>query len=288
MFVAELAATPPDWIVPDWPAPPGVRALMTTRSGGVSGPPWGAAPGAGGGMNLGLNSGDAPAKVHANRARLRALVPTLLPAPLPSEPAWLSQVHGAAVVDAETVAGGAPAADASTALDAATVCGVLVADCLPVLLADVAGRGVAAAHAGWRGLAAGVLQATVTRLRQRIAASTGDSQAEVIAWLGPAIGPARFEVGPDVLLAMQQQLPQAVRAFTPGAGGKQHADLFALARQALAQCGVERVHGGGLCTASDAQRFYSYRRDGSTGRHAALIWRQPSPGPDADRGSMPD
>lgn len=284
----DTAILPPDWIVPDWPAPVGVRALMTTRSGGLSAPPWGAAPGAGSGMNLGLNSGDTPSTVQANRARLRALLAAVSTARLSNEPAWLNQVHGAAVVDAEAVAGTSPTADASTALAADAACAVLVADCLPVLFADVAGRGVAAAHAGWRGLAAGVLQATVTRLRQRIAASTGDLQAEVIAWLGPAIGPSRFEVGPEVLLAMQQRLPHAAHAFTPSAGGKHHADLFALARQALAQCGVERVFGGGLCTASDAQRFYSFRRDGPTGRHAALIWRQASPAARAIDGSTPD
>jgi hypothetical protein len=279
---------PPDWIVPDWPAPLGVRALMTTRSGGLSAPPWGAAPGVGGGMNLGLNSGDTRSTVQANRGRLVALLATAPTARLANEPAWLNQVHGAAVVDAEAVAGSAPTADASTAVAGDTPCAVLVADCLPVLFAEVAGRGVAAAHAGWRGLAAGVLQATVTRLRQRIAASTGDPQAEVMAWLGPAIGPSKFEVGPEVLLAMQQGLPHAARAFTPSAGGKYHADLFALARQALAQCGVERVYGGGLCTASDARRFYSFRRDGPTGRHAALVWRQASPAAPANRGSTPD
>jgi YfiH family protein len=277
-----------DWIVPDWPAPIGVRALMTTRRGGVSAPPWGAAPAVGGGMNLGLNSGDAAANVQANRARLHALVPTVLSAPLPSKPAWLTQVHGTAVVDAEVVGGTVPTADASTALAADAVCAVLVADCLPVLFADAAGRGVAAAHAGWRGLAAGVLQATVTRLRQRIAASSGDAQTTIIAWLGPAIGPSRFEVGPEVLLAMQQDLPLAARAFTTSAGGKYHADLYALARQALAQCGVEAVYGGGLCTASDAQRFYSFRRDGPTGRHAALIWRHASPAAHDHGGSTPD
>jgi YfiH family protein len=284
----DIATLAPDWIVPDWPAPIGVRALMTTRSGGVSAPPWGAAPGVGGGMNLGLNSGDALSNVQANRARLRAVVPTLLPALLTSEPAWLTQVHGAAVVEAEAVGGTAPTADASTALAADAVCAVLVADCLPVLFADAAGRGVAAAHAGWRGLAAGVLQATVTRLRQRIAASTCDAQADVIAWIGPAIGPSRFEVGPEVLLAMQQTLPEAARAFTPSAGGKHHADLSVLARQALAQCGVVRVYGGGMCTASDARRFYSFRRDGPTGRHAALIWRQASRAALASGGSTPD
>jgi len=271
----------PEWIEPDWSVP-GVRALMTTRAGGVSAPPWGAAPSCGGGMNLGSHTGDAPAQVEANRARLRRL--------LPGEPVWLAQVHGAVVIDADGApalrAGlpgdwpqaGAPAvpvADASIALAAGAVCAVLVADCVPVLLAERSGRAVAAAHAGWRGLAAGVLQSTVARLRRRLAAEAGARDAELLAWLGPAIGPARFEVGPEVLEAMRIALPEAGRAFVAAYGDRHRADLFELARMALAQCGVERVFGGGVCTASDPQRFYSFRRDGRTGRHAALIWREP-------------
>jgi YfiH family protein len=227
-------------------------------------------------MNLGLGSGDDPARVLANRALLRRL--------LPAEPLWLSQVHGAVVVDADAAFGAPPAADASTALDADVVCAVLVADCLPVLFADRAGRAVAAAHAGWRGLAAGVLQNTVARMRERLAARGDNAQVEVIAWLGPAIGPQRFEVGGEVLAALQARLPDAAMAFEPAAGGKYRADLFMLARQALSQCGVNGVYGGTLCTASDPQRFFSYRRDGNTGRHAALIWRS---APHAS-GSMPD
>lgn len=254
----------PDWLVPQWPAPPGVHALFTTRAGGVSPPPWGAGPARVGGMNLGLGSGDQPGRVLANRARL-ALA-------LPGQPAWLTQVHGAVVVDADAAHDATPTADASTARAAGVVCAVLVADCLPVLLADAQGRGVAAAHAGWRGLAAGVLQATVTRLRQRL----DDPAAEVVAWIGPAIGPARFEVGAEVREAMHAQLPQAGCAFVAtGAPGKFLADLPQLARQALAQAGVTQVTGGQWCTASDADRFFSYRRDGQTGRHAALVWRMP-------------
>jgi polyphenol oxidase len=262
---ASPTAESDDWIVPDWPAPAGVHALVTTRAGGVSPAPFGAGPERDAGMNLGLGSGDAPDHVLANRARLRAR--------LPAEPRWLAQVHGAAVVDADASYGEPPAADASTALHAGRVCAVLVADCLPVLFTDRAGRGVAAAHAGWRGLAAGVLQATAQRLRARLRSQTGGAEAELMAWLGPAIGPQRFEVGPEVRAAMLALLPQAERAFVPLAGGKYLADLCALARQALAACGVQQVYGGGLCTASDPQRFYSYRRDGRTGRHAALIWR---------------
>lgn len=259
------AAVPGDWIVPDWPAPAGVHALVTTRAGGVSPPPYGGGPERGAGMNLGLGSGDHPAHVRANRALLRAW--------LPAEPCWLAQVHGAAVVDADTTWPEPPQADASTSLEAGRVCAVLVADCLPVLFTDREGRGVAAAHAGWRGLAAGVLQDTATRLRARLRLQAGGAEAELMAWLGPAIGPQRFEVGPEVRAVMLARLPHAQSAFAPLPGGKYLADLFVLARQALAACGVEQVYGGGLCTASDPQRFYSYRRDGRTGRHAALIWR---------------
>lgn len=250
----------PQWIVPDWPAPANVRALITTRAGGVSAAPWGAAPGQGGGMNLGYGSGDAAEAVRANRARLRAL--------LPAEPRWLKQVHGAAVVEAEGI-GEPPAADASTALAPGVVCAVLVADCLPVLLADRRGRGVAAAHAGWRGVAAGVIQSTAQALRARL----NDPAAELIAYLGPAIGPESFEVGAEVLDAMRARLPDAGAAFRAIGGGKHLADLFALARQALAQAGVAAIHGGTASTFADPARFYSYRRDGVTGRHAALIWR---------------
>lgn len=256
---------PADWIVPDWPAPAGVRALMTTRGGGVSAAPFGASPGGDAGMNLGLGSGDDPARVQANRRRLRAW--------LPDEPCWLAQVHGETVIDADATWSAPPTADASTALAPDCVCAVLVADCLPVLFAERHGRGVAAAHAGWRGLAAGVLQETAQRLRTRLRQHAGIADAELVAWLGPAIGPQHFEVGPEVREAMLARLPQAPRAFVLRPGGKYLADLFDLARQALSAGGVREVHGGGLCTVSDPDRFYSYRRDGRTGRHAALIWR---------------
>ncbi len=248
------------WIVPNWPAPRGVRALITTRAGGVSRGPWGVPPDGVGGMNLGFGTGDDPAAVAVNRARLRAL--------LPEAPRWLTQVHGAHVVDAESVAA-LPVADASTALVRNVVCAVLVADCMPVLLADARGRAVAAAHAGWRGLAAGVLQATVRALRSRL----NDPTAELIAYLGPAIGPDAFEVGAEVLAAMREALPQAAAAFRPIGGGKYLADLFALGRQALAQGNVDAVYGGTDSTYAQPQRFYSFRRDRVTGRHAALIWR---------------
>jgi hypothetical protein len=210
-------------------------------------------------MNLGLKSGDAIEAVQANRARLRAV--------LPAEPRWLRQVHGATVADAD--ADGEPTeADASIALRPGRVCVVSVADCLPVLFADAGGRAVGVAHAGWRGLAAGILQNTATMMRARL----GDRRATLLAYLGPAIGPARFEVGAEVLDAMRQRLPQAGDGFRPLNSGKYLCDLFALARQALAQVEVERVCGGGDCTHGDAGRFYSYRRDKVTGRHAAVIW----------------
>jgi YfiH family protein len=239
----------PDWIVPDWPAPAGVKAFVTTRAGGVSIGPYA-------GLNLGLRTDDNPRAVEANRQRLRA--------ELPGEPKWLRQVHGADVVDADALAG-VPEADAAYARDPNTVCAVLVADCIPVLLADRAGSAVAVAHAGWRGLARGVLE----RVIERMARPPG----ELLAWLGPGIGPAAFEVGADVREAFLAGDAGAEAAFTPRSPGKWMADLFLLARRRLARCGVESVHGGQLCTHSDPRRFYSYRRDGATGRMAALIWR---------------
>jgi YfiH family protein len=253
----------PQWIRPAWPVPEAVQALITTRAGGHSQGPWGA-PG-GGGMNLGAGSDD-PLAVARNRARLRAL--------LPAEPCWLEQVHGAVVVDAAALAGAPqrPHADAAFTTAGGVVCCVLTADCLPVLLADAAGRGVAAAHAGWRGLAGGVIQNTVAALRHGL----GEPDAQILAYLGPAIGPDHFVVGPEVLEAMQQRLPAAEQAFVPHGPGKYRADLFALAVQALAQAGVAGVYGGGLCTVGDAARFYSFRRESPTGRQAALIWLKDS------------
>jgi YfiH family protein len=247
------------WIVPQWPAPASVRAFVTTRDGGLSDGPWAAATG--GGMNLGLGSGDDRETVLANRA--------LLASHLPMQPAWLRQVHGTAVVDADSVT--TPhgvEADASFTATPGRVCTVLVADCLPVLICDRRGERVAAAHAGWRGLAAGVLEETV-----RVAGFVAD---ETIAWIGPAIGPTRFEVGDDVrdafLAAGYGDRGAILAAFVPRGPGKWLADLPALARTRLAACGVRDVHASGLCTASDADRFYSYRRDGTTGRMAATIW----------------
>ncbi len=252
------AALHPEWIVPDWPAPVHVRAVVTTRAGGVSEGPFGAA--AAGGLNIGASCGDVAEAVRTNRQRLGAA--------LPSQPRWLRQVHGAEVIcideDASTAA-----ADASISLRAGSVCAVAVADCLPVFFTDAGGRAVGVAHAGWRGLACGILQNTAAALRARL----DERDAELLAWLGPAIGPDHFEVGEDVLAAMQARLPRAQSAFTALAPEKYLCDLFELARQALAQAGIDRVYGGGLCTYGDPARFYSFRRDRVTGRHAALIWR---------------
>lgn len=246
-----------EWIRPEWPVPLNIHALITTRAGGSSTGPYGA-PG-GGGMNLGLGSGDEASIVASNRALLRAV--------LPAEPTWLRQVHGATVVDAAGVAGTVDA-DAAFTDRADTVAVVMVADCMPVLLADEQGRCVGAAHAGWRGLAAGVLQATARAMRQRL----GDRHARLCAFLGPAIGPDHFEVGTDVFQAMTSRLGGAATAFAPAGNGKYFADLFALGRLALAEEGVDAVFGGGSCTYCDGARFYSHRRDRITGRHAALIW----------------
>jgi YfiH family protein len=239
---------PEDWIVPDWPVPARVRALITSRNGGGS-------DGVYASMNLGLRVEDDTASVASNRAVLKTF--------LPAEPRWLDQVHGTVVVKAEAVT--CPVeADAALASTPACVCAVMVADCLPVLFADRAGSVVAAAHAGWRGLAAGVIENTVRALPAR--------PQDLLAYLGPAIGPTAFEVGEDVRDAFLATDPAAADAFRAHRPGKWLADLFALARQRLAKAGVRSIHGGGLCTYSDPARFFSHRRDRVTGRMAALIW----------------
>lgn len=259
-----MAGTAP--IVPHWPdAPANIGALATTRQGGVSVTPYDDGQG-GGGLNLGLHCGDDAALVHENRVRLAAL--------LPGRPAWISQVHGIAVADAASVQPGQPVlvADASVAGAPGVVCAVMTADCLPVLFADVDGKVVGAAHAGWRGLAAGVLSETVKAMRAR---GAGD----ITAWMGPAIGPTQFEVGADVLDTFVAGAPpeqeNAVRAAFqpyPGRPGKYFADIYSLGRLYLARDGVTRVSGGEYCTATQADRFFSYRRDHVTGRQASLIW----------------
>lgn len=251
-------------LVPHWPGMPhAVAALTTTRCHGVSPAPYDDGQG-GGGFNLGLHVGDDPENVRRNRAHLRHV--------LPAEPAWISQVHGIAVVDAAQVTTDAPVvADASVTGQRGVVCAIQTADCIPVLLADKDGKVVGAAHAGWRSLSGGVLAATVAAMRAKGAGG-------ITAWIGPSIGPDKFEVGEDVLQAfLATALADAgqVRACfrpIPGKSGKFHANMWGLARLALARDGVTDVAFSEHCTVSEPETFYSYRRDGVTGRMATLIW----------------
>jgi len=238
---------------PHWPASARVRAAVTLRGGGVSAAPFDS-------LNLGAGTGDDAGAVAENRARVRAALG------LRSEPAWLKQVHGSAVIalGPEPCEPHEPTADAAVTSVPGRVCVVQVADCLPVLLAARDGSEVGAAHAGWRGLAAGVLEATVRALKAE--------PAQLHAWLGPAIGPGHFEVGEEVRAAFVAGDALAARAFVPNARGRWQCDLCALARARLERLGVRSVHGGGWCTFADATRFFSYRRDGRCGRMAALIW----------------
>ena len=217
-------------IEPQWDAPARVRALMTTREAGD------------------MASGGA-------RARLRGI--------LPADPVWLRQVHGTAVADLDGP-GTSAVADAAIIRSSNRVCAVQVADCMPVLLADQAGTVVGAAHAGWRGLSAGVLEATIEAMRV--------PARDIVAWLGPAIGPRVYEVGDEVRAAFARQHEASITAFSPTRPGHWLLDLYAVARQRLQAQGIERISGGGLCTYAEPDRFYSYRRDGPTGRMAALIW----------------
>ncbi|WP_210395811.1 peptidoglycan editing factor PgeF [Motiliproteus sediminis] len=242
------------WLAPAWPAPARVNALATTRLGGVSRPPYDS-------LNLGDHVDDDPVRVAQNRERLQAEVGAGV------KLSWLQQVHGTRVVDAAAITPDEPpTADAAWTGCADTACVVMTADCLPVLFCDRAGTRVAAAHAGWRGLADGVLE-------QTLAALAGDP-SEVLCWLGPAIGPAAFEVGEEVRERFVAELPASGSAFVaqPGTGNKWLADLYQLARLRLQRAGVTAVYGGDCCTFSDTERFFSYRRDGVTGRMATLIW----------------
>ena len=240
----------PEFILPDWPAPANVRAAITTRTGGMSRAPYD-------NFNLATHVGDDPAAVRENRSRLRTALA------LPAEPVWLKQVHGVAVVDAAQ-GDVEPQADGAFAAQPGAVCVVLTADCLPVLLCNRAGTKVAALHAGWRGLAGGVIEAGVKAM--------GVPANELLVWLGPAIGPASFEVGPEVRAAFVQHDAQAALAFRAAREGKYLADIYQLARLRLQRLGVAAVYGGGFCTVTDSARFFSYRRDGVTGRMASLIW----------------
>lgn len=238
----------------EWTPPRGVRAAFTTRLGGASVAPWDS-------FNLGVHVGDSPQHVGANRARLRELLE------LPTEPAWLNQVHGVEVadLDAATPAAAPLTADAAVTSGAGPACVIMVADCLPVLFASRDGRRVGAAHAGWRGLAAGVLERTVGALDV--------PAAELTAWLGPAILQSNFEVGDEVRDAFVRADAGAAAYFVANARGRWQADLAGLARRRLTALGVPEVAGGRWCTFADRQRFFSHRRDGRGGRMAALIWR---------------
>ena len=240
-----------DWIVPDWPAPKRVKSLITTRAGGYSAGPYAS-------LNLGLRTGDDGETIAKNRARLRSA--------LPNDPTWLKQVHGNNVIEADELGTGHPEADASVARSPGAVCAVLVADCIPVFFSNRAGTVVAVSHAGWRGLARGVIERTVT--------ATGERPQDLMAYLGPGIGPLAFEVGPDVRDAFLVDAPQDAEAFAPRSAGKWLADLFMLARHRLQRAGLHEIFGGGMCTYSNPERFFSYRRDRETGRMAALIWRE--------------
>lgn len=252
-----FAAAGMDWIVPRWPAPANVHAFVTTRNGG-----------AGEGPRASLDVGSHPlrgdpadvAAIIENRRRIAAW--------LPSAPHWLDQVHGARVVAIDAAdasqAEDAPRADAAVTRRPGTVLAVRVADCLPVFLSDREGTVIGAAHAGWRGLAAGVLENAVAAMAAR--------PSQIVAWLGPAIGRTAFEVGDEVREAFTAVDSGAATAFERRAPGKWLADLEALARRRLARAGVDEVHGGGMCTMSDRSRFFSYRRDRTRGRMAALIW----------------
>jgi YfiH family protein len=244
------------WLEPEWPAPPGVRALSTFRSGGVSTARYAS-------LNLGDHVGDSAAAVVENRRRLKAA------AGLPTEPAWLTQVHGTNVVDLDAAAelgasGPVGPADAAFTRRRGRVCAILTADCLPIVLAADSGDLVAAAHAGWRGLAGGVIETTVQALPV--------APERLMAWLGPSIGPKHFEVGAEVREALVKGDLGAEAAFVPNARGRFMADLNALARRRLAALGVSRIYGGGQCTYADGERYFSHRRDGVTGRQATLIW----------------
>jgi YfiH family protein len=245
--------SPPGLLDFEWRLPPGVRAAFTTRQGGASAAPWDS-------FNLGVHVKDAHEAVSATRARLKSLLS------LPSEPLWLSQVHGVDVFDLDKARDllAPPTADAAIAHERGRVCAIMVADCLPVLFASRDGSRIGAAHAGWRGLCAGVIEAAIDAMRL-----PGE---RVLAWLGPAIGPAHYEVGEEVRAAFLARDARAAAAFVPSRTGHWRLDLYAVARQRLADRGVTRVHGGGFCTYADAARFPSWRRERTAERFAAFVW----------------
>ena len=242
---------PLEWLTPEWPAPPGVRALSTWRGGGVSIAPFES-------LNLGGHVGDRPEAVAENRRRLCTA------ARVPAQPVWLSQQHGAGVLDLDASGDAGRIADASFTRRPGRVCAILTADCLPVLFASDSGGAVAAAHAGWRGLTAGVIEAMVQALAV--------PPQSLLAWLGPGIGRAHFEIGPEVREALLSRDPEAGHAFELNARGRYLADLALLAQRRLERLGIERIYGGDACTYASPGRYFSHRRDGRTGRQATLIW----------------
>ena len=242
-----------DWLRADWPAPAGLTAISTYRRGGASQVRFES-------LNLATHVGDDPATVAENRARL------VQAAELPSEPCWLTQVHGVGVKNLDTQAADSAPADAAFTRQPGRVCAILSADCLPVLFASESGDLVGAAHAGWRGLVAGVIEATVGAMRV--------PSEQLLAWLGPAIGSSHFEVGDDVRQAFLEQDAGAEEAFAQNSRGRFMADLGLLARRRLGNLGIARIYGGSECTYAAADRYFSHRRDGNTGRQATLIWRK--------------
>lgn len=238
-----------NWLEPDWPAPRNIRALTTLRTGGVSLPPFAS-------LNPASHVGDNPEHVEHNRKMLRTELG------LPNDPIWLNQVHGTSVVQADLVNDIAEA-DASWTAEQNVVCTIMTADCLPVLYCSTDGAVVAAAHAGWRGLLAGILTNTYLAMQT----------SEVLVWLGPAIGPQVFEVGPEVRAAFIAKNPEFAQAFVVQDAQHYLADIYQLARIELAALGIKNIYGGDCCTYTDAQRFFSYRRDQQTGRMATLIWK---------------
>jgi purine-nucleoside/S-methyl-5'-thioadenosine phosphorylase / adenosine deaminase len=251
-----------EWIVPDWPAPTQVRAVCTTRTGGVSTRQYAS-------LNLGLHVGDAVQAVTENRRRLCAELDLHKP------PRWLAQSHSAKVVHLnaddprKSASGDGPhqslAADAAVTQSSDEVCVIMTADCLPVLFCERTGNVVAAAHAGWRGMAAGILEATVAAMHT--------PAEDILVWLGPAIGPDAYEIGDEVRAMLIQDQPLGELAFEPNGAGKWRCDLYLLASQRLRQAGIQHIYGGGFCTHTDRERFFSYRRDGECGRMATMIWR---------------
>lgn len=237
-------------LIPDWPAPRNIRAATTLRPGGSS-------SGAFASLNMAMHVGDEDERVKQNRLTVKNLLQ------LPVEPSWLEQIHGNDIIKASAT-GRLERADASYSDETGIVCAVMTADCLPLLMCSSEGKQVAAVHAGWRGLLAGIITQTVATFNDR----------DLLVWLGPAIGPDCFEVGSEVRNAFLEKAPACTDAFKPGKQDKWLADIYQLARIELTGLGIRRIYGGHFCTYTDAERFYSYRRESKTGRMATLIWRE--------------